>query len=216
MRNGEIVMQLTEQQQQFKQNVVDLLKGSKRFMSKVNGGFTLGEDIQVPIMNRRPANFMLTAQEMLLVLKSLELLQEEPYENYKGFYQELAEELVAMPYEIDEEALILNTDNKHQAFNALPVFVSATLRILDISDSEFISLLVSKNVNYGNSFDKVVDKYQTPGMLIRFTDKFNRLEQLVEGNSVDMVGEAIEDTLLDIAGYAMLTLNYMLTQGGNQ
>lgn len=214
MRNGEIVMQLTEQQQQFKRNVTDLLKGSKHFMSRVNCGNVIGDSIQVPVTNRRPANFMLTAHEMLLVLEKLELLQTNPYEDSKGLYQLLAETLVDMPHESDEDTFIINTLDQHQAFNALPIFVASTLRILDISDNEFITLLVSKNVNYGNSFDKVVDKYQTPGMLIRFTDKFNRLEQLVEGNSIDMVGEAIEDTLLDIAGYAMLTLNYMLTQGG--
>lgn len=209
-------MQLTEQQQQFKKNVTDLLKGSKHFVSQVKYGAVEGEDIQLPVTTRRPANFMLTAHEMLLVLEKLELLQTNPYEESKGVYQALAVRLVNSPYNSDEDTVIINNSERTQAFNALPVFVASTLRILDISDNEFITLLVAKNVNYGNSFDKVVDKYQTPGMLIRFTDKFNRLEQLVDGNSIDMVGEAIEDTLLDIAGYAMLTLNYMLTQGGCQ
>lgn len=88
-------------------------------------------------------------------------------------------------------------------------YIRRLLKYLSVSNEEFVEILVSKNVNYGNSFDKVVDTYGAPGMFIRFEDKINRLRQLELNDVDDLVGEAIEDTLLDIAGYAMLSVHYL-------
>ena len=41
------------------------------------------------------------------------------------------------------------------------------------------------------------------GTLIRMTDKFSRLEQLIN-KEPDVVGESVSDTLNDIANYALL------------
>lgn len=64
--------------------------------------------------------------------------------------------------------------------------------------------LVAKNAGYGNSFEKSYKKHGLVSAVIRLEDKLNRLESLVKNEA--QVNESIDDTLLDIAGYAILTL----------
>ena len=66
--------------------------------------------------------------------------------------------------------------------------------------------LVAKNIDYGNSFDDVVDMMGLPGAVIRVMDKANRLKSLrtIDNN----VNESITDTELDFIGYLLLTLHY--------
>ena len=82
------------------------------------------------------------------------------------------------------------------------------LEVLPVSYSELADILVNKNINYGSSFDLLVDEYGLPGMLIRFEDKANRLKELLKGQE-DLVGESVVDTLMDIAGYATLSMIYL-------
>ncbi|AXF57789.1 DUF1599 domain-containing protein [Salicibibacter kimchii] len=64
--------------------------------------------------------------------------------------------------------------------------------------------LQAKDRDYGNSFGKQFEKYGMTSVLIRLEDKLRRLESLQKyGAEVD---ESIEDTVQDIAGYAILTL----------
>lgn len=64
--------------------------------------------------------------------------------------------------------------------------------------------LIAKNADYGDSFAKSYEKHGLVSAVIRLEDKLNRLESLVENDA--KVNESIDDTLLDIAGYAILTL----------
>lgn len=62
----------------------------------------------------------------------------------------------------------------------------------------------AKNANYGNSFlatRQEVDR----AILVRLMDKIERLKQLTKGEQ-DKVGESIDDTLLDLANYAIMEL----------
>ena len=70
--------------------------------------------------------------------------------------------------------------------------------------------LVAKNADYGNSFGKSYEKHGLVSAVIRLEDKLNRLESLIKKEA--QVNESIDDTLLDIAGYAILTL---IARGGN-
>ena len=70
-------------------------------------------------------------------------------------------------------------------------------------------MLLAKNKNYGNS------AFQAPALLpdlpaekaifVRMSDKVARLAQLTSGEK-DRVGESIEDTLYDLAGYCVLAI----------
>ena len=66
--------------------------------------------------------------------------------------------------------------------------------------------LESKNSDYGNSFDMLRNEYGMMSTLIRLGDKLNRLKTLT--TTPAKVDESIEDTLLDLAGYCCLELNY--------
>jgi len=68
-------------------------------------------------------------------------------------------------------------------------------------------IYLKKNADYGSSFDKSFQRFGWYSVLVRLYDKFNRLESLtVKGNSPEVKSESIEDTLLDLANYAILTL----------
>lgn len=69
--------------------------------------------------------------------------------------------------------------------------------------TELTDLLVRKNHDYGDSFAKQYEKYGLMSALIRMDDKMRRLETLLDGTDAQ-VDESIKDTLLDLAGYALL------------
>jgi len=60
--------------------------------------------------------------------------------------------------------------------------------------------ILIKNKRYGNSFHQTIEEYGIVALLIRLTDKLNRLKTAYKHH------ESLEDTLLDIAGYAILGL----------
>lgn len=62
----------------------------------------------------------------------------------------------------------------------------------------------AKNHDYGDSFSLLREKYPE-SICIRLMDKLLRLERLIGGRTA-MVSESIEDTLLDIANYAVMEL----------
>lgn len=63
--------------------------------------------------------------------------------------------------------------------------------------------LIRKNRDYGDSFSKQFAKYGIMSGLIRMDDKMARLTNLITGAKAN-VDESVEDTLIDLAGYAIL------------
>jgi len=66
-------------------------------------------------------------------------------------------------------------------------------------------LYKKKNLDYGDSFRITRERFPE-AILIRLWDKMNRLTNLMKGNGYYAVDEPIEDTLLDLANYALLEL----------
>ena len=62
----------------------------------------------------------------------------------------------------------------------------------------------AKNHDYGNSFLFTRERYPN-AILIRLFDKLNRLDTLIGGESAK-VDESIDDTLVDLANYAVMEL----------
>ena len=65
-------------------------------------------------------------------------------------------------------------------------------------------MYIEKNHDYGDSFAKVRTIYPH-AIMIRLLDKVNRLQVLLSGAEA-LVDESIDDTLLDLADYAILEL----------
>lgn len=65
---------------------------------------------------------------------------------------------------------------------------------------------MKKNADYGNSFDDLFDEFGMTSALLRIKDKYNRLKSLMEKKDIQVKDESIEDTLMDMANYAILTI----------
>lgn len=74
-----------------------------------------------------------------------------------------------------------------------------------------IETYVRKNHDYGNSFDKSLDKFDLVASVVRIGDKMNRIESLVQKKAM-VQDESIRDTLLDMANYAIMTVMWMDNQ----
>lgn len=71
-----------------------------------------------------------------------------------------------------------------------------------------IETYVRKNHDYGNSFDKSLDKFGLIASVVRIGDKMNRIESLVQKKAM-VQDESIRDTLLDMASYCVMTIMWL-------
>lgn len=67
------------------------------------------------------------------------------------------------------------------------------------------NLYVTKNRDYGDSVHDTYEKYGLVSFLVRLEDKLNRARTLSKQAAV-VQDEKIEDTLLDMANYAVLAV----------
>lgn len=68
------------------------------------------------------------------------------------------------------------------------------------------AIFEAKNKDYGNSYQSTYDKFGPVACSIRLSDKLERFITLTKGDVDAEVDESIEDTLLDMANYALLTI----------
>jgi len=82
------------------------------------------------------------------------------------------------------------------------------------------NLAVDKNADYGNSFDKIMDKLvdhdidPLQGLYIRLADKFNRFETLLFSDTQMVKDESIRDTLKDLSNYVDLYFAWEASRNG--
>ena len=69
---------------------------------------------------------------------------------------------------------------------------------------EMLNTYIAKNIDYGNSFSELYNDYGLLSTVIRLSDKLNRLKRLQKADAE--VEESVEDTLQDLANYAIMTL----------
>ena len=67
-------------------------------------------------------------------------------------------------------------------------------------------LLMQKNAAYGSSVKDTFNDYGLASYIIRMQDKVNRLKTLDKNPNISKDDEKIEDTLRDLAGYAILAI----------
>lgn len=67
------------------------------------------------------------------------------------------------------------------------------------------NLYVTKNTDYGDSVHDTYEKYGLVSFLVRLEDKLNRARTLSKQTAL-VNDEKIEDTLLDMANYAILAV----------
>lgn len=64
---------------------------------------------------------------------------------------------------------------------------------------------IKKNHDYGDSFSRSFKKYGLVAAMVRMEDKWNRLDNMALGAEQKVADETIRDTLLDLAGYCVMT-----------
>lgn len=69
-------------------------------------------------------------------------------------------------------------------------------------------LYACKNHDYGDSFTQTVDEFGLVAPAIRLSDKLNRFKSLIKSPS-QVTDEKLEDTLIDMASYAIMTVIWL-------
>lgn len=89
-----------------------------------------------------------------------------------------------------------------------PSVITYDEHILEKIFKEMFSTYVKKNADYGNSFEKSIEKFGLVASAVRLSDKLERFSNLIS-NDAQVKDESIEDTLLDMANYAAMTILYL-------
>ncbi len=77
---------------------------------------------------------------------------------------------------------------------------------------------LAKNADYGNSYElsaRLLGRPVVEGLLHRMSDKLARACKLAQGQAPQVQDEALTDTLLDLANYAVLAILAIEAPGGN-
>ena len=95
------------------------------------------------------------------------------------------------------------------------------LKLLD----EMRSLHIAKNMGYsGESKDRwanfrMSEVFGVPdylGALVRMSDKWVRITNLIKNPDLDKVGESVEDTLMDLASYCLIVICLLREKRNNE
>lgn len=109
-------------------------------------------------------------------------------------------ELVRLPQSIISEYFIEGSQSEPKSKDTNPLFNTLLDQIKDTHEK--------KNHDYGNFFAKSMDEFGMPAAAIRLSDKLNRFKSLIKSEA-QVKDESIEDTLLDMAAYAIMTVEYL-------
>lgn len=125
-------------------------------------------------------------------------------------YKDLIDKLEnAIRAGVSIEALnpIRSVMNELKILGQRPELDSSVDSFMDIT-TNMAKTYAAKNHDYGNSFDRSLNKFGLIAGLVRMGDKMNRLESLVNKKAM-VKNESIKDTLLDLANYATMTVMWL-------
>lgn len=125
------------------------------------------------------------------------------------WHQTLLEEATRQGRELEE----VTKESKEQQRNIPPFdysgpkFTDEELRFRNITE-KMRETFLKKNHDYGNSFHETWDEFGDKGIITALTQishKYHRLMNIGLGTK-PLVDESIDDTLLDMANYCILTI----------
>lgn len=73
---------------------------------------------------------------------------------------------------------------------------------------DMCELLAHKNEAYGGAFEDDLDEFGLLPAVVQMGHKMKRIKTLVQGDISDN-GESIEDSIKDLVGYGLLTLEWL-------
>ncbi len=68
------------------------------------------------------------------------------------------------------------------------------------------ALTAQKNAAYGDSVHQTIEEFGPGSLIIRLSDKYNRVKALLTNPDITVGDEAITDTLRDLANYCLLAI----------
>jgi hypothetical protein len=114
--------------------------------------------------------------------------------------------------EVNPMQKVWNVGDKHEEehIKKLSGFLADNLNEFEMSIYEtcldIAGTLINKNRDYGDSYRNIKDEFGDTALIIRQTDKLNRLKALA--TKENLVNESTTDTKHDGAGYYILDLAY--------
>lgn len=85
------------------------------------------------------------------------------------------------------------------------VFETDNVKLFNLVTEYMVDLYERKNADYGNSFHNMFKEDGIDVARIKLKDKMSRFDALSKGAS-PRVDESMEDTLIDLANYAIMTV----------
>jgi hypothetical protein len=125
---------------------------------------------------------------------------------YKDLIDKL-ENVIRAGVSIEALNPIRSVMNELKILGQRPELDSSVDSFMDIT-TNMAKTYAAKNHDYGNSFDRSLNKFGLIAGLVRMGDKMNRLESLVNKKAM-VKNESIKDTLLDLANYAIMTVMWL-------
>lgn len=126
-------------------------------------------------------------------------------------YEDLIKRLqYALEKEVSVEAMTPIKDVIHalKQLGQRPILEDNVQQFMDIT-TNMAKTYAAKNHDYGNSFGQSLDEEGLAASRIRMGDKWNRYKTLSKTNDIEVKDESIEDTLLDLANYAIMTVMWL-------
>lgn len=71
---------------------------------------------------------------------------------------------------------------------------------------DLVETFARKRADYGPTTTETFEKFGPASMLVRMHDKLGRLDNLLGTGRVPSVNERVEDTLIDLANYCLITM----------
>lgn len=150
-------------------------------IAKMKENMSTAYKVMKKVGDKKPAEHTPEAPEV----KPINTVRFNLRKDYKPFDEE---------YMVDEEIKVPATGIEH----------------FDNIVSKMREIYIAKNSDYGSSFDKGMNRFGWKSFLTRVYDKFNRVDELTStGNNPKVVDETLEDTLMDLANYAILGIIYL-------
>lgn len=72
----------------------------------------------------------------------------------------------------------------------------------------FDDLYVPKNRDYGDSFERLLERLGPTSFVTRAADKMERLISITEKGKIEVGDETVEDTIKDLANYCLMYLRW--------
>ena len=126
----------------------------------------------------------------------------EAYENYRKKVDAWMEEHKEFPKFIAKACLL----NEYPETPEEAAQLSPNEKLFKSIVTQMFDTYKRKNKDYGASFDELFDEYGMTSALLRIKDKYNRLKAINDNGQIEVKDESVEDTLLDMANYAILTV----------